>query len=329
MAALDWPTTEAARVEELVPDVVPSRRGERWAALAEAGATPALAARLREAGEDDAALSSAGAARDALLVELACELLRGPRPPALLLLRLRGAEAAIRDAGPSSPSARAALADADREIARLVACLDDADLLAASAVAVAGDRVLHAVHTEIRPNALLAQARLIQLDARGGVEAWSALARSNGGSAFVYARDEARALEARAVLEDVARRSGSFRVVSADEMIRLGADPEAWFGLEALPGFAFGDSAAPPIQAPSAARAANGRLWEDRPATPGFVAFGRGVRRGVRVSHMSQLDVAPTLASLVGLPLERVEGRSLVGLLSGSAVPSAPVAAPR
>jgi hypothetical protein len=126
----------------------------------------------------------------------------------------------------------------------------------------------------------------------------------------------------------VASRSGAFRVVSADEMIRLGTDPDAWFGLEALPGFAFANDAVPPIQVPSAARAANGRLWEDRPATPGFVAFGRGVRRGVRVPRMSQLDVAPTLAALLGLPLERVEGRILVGLLTGMA-PPAPVAAPR
>lgn len=328
VAALDWPTTEGAGVEALLPDVVPTRRGETWTALAEAEASPNLAARVREASENGAALARPGAARDALLVELACGLFDGPRPPALLLLRLRGAEAALRDAGPASPVARAAFEAADAEVGRLLGCLDDAGLLAVSAVAVAGDRALHAVHTAIRPNALLAQARLVRPDARGGVAEWAAIARSNGGSAFVYARNEARALEARGVLEDVALRSGAFRVVSADEMIRLGADPEAWFGLEALPGFTFADAVTPPIQVPSPARSANGRLWEDRPATPGFLAFGRGVRRGVRVPRMSQLDVAPTLASLLGLPLERVEGRTLVGLLTAPA-PAAPVAAPR
>jgi len=328
VAALDWPTTEGAGVEALLPDVVATRRGERWAALAEAGATPALAARLREAGEDDA-VARPGAERDALLVELACELLAGPRPPALLLLRLTQTEVALREAGPASAEARASFAGADAQVARLLACVDDAGLLPETAFAVAGDRALHAVHTAVRPNALLAQARLLSLDGSGDVASWSALARSNGGSAFVYARDEAHALEARGVLEDVARRSGAFRVVSADEMIRLGADPEAWFGLEALPGFVFADSATPPILVPSPARAANGRLAEDRAATPGFVAFGRGVRRGVRIPRMAQLDVAPTLASLLGLSLEGVEGRTLVGLLTAPPAPVAPVAAPR
>jgi hypothetical protein len=146
----------------------------------------------------------------------------------------------------------------------------------------------------------------------------------------VYARGEGPAVEARAVLGDVASRTGTFRVVSADELIRLGADPDAWFGLEALPGFAFADSVRPPIQVPSEARAANGRLWEDRPATPGFVAFGRGLRRAVRVPRMAQLDVAPTLAALLGLPLERVEGRALVGVLAGggAAAPARGGAAP-
>jgi hypothetical protein len=326
VAALDWPTTEGAGLEALLPDVVPARRGERWAALAAAGASPALAARVREADEEGAALGRPGAARDALLIRLACELLAGPRPPALLLLRLTQTEAALRDAGPASAAARAALAGADADVARLLACVDDAGRLADTAFAVAGDRALHAVHTAIRPNALLAQARLLTLDGQGNVAGWSAVSRSNGGSAFVYARDAGRALEARGVLEDVARRTGLFRVVSADEMIRLGADPDAWFGLEALPGFAFADSAAPPIQVPSPARASNGRLWDDRPATPGFVAFGRGVRRGVRVPRMAQIDVAPTLAALLGFPLERVEGRALVGLLTA---PAAPAASPR
>jgi hypothetical protein len=329
VAALDWPTTEGAGIEALLPDVVPTRRGERWATLAEAGATPALAARLREAStaEDGDALARPGPERDALIVSLACELVRAPRPPALLLLRLAGPESPLRDAGPASRAARAALAAADAQLARLLACYDEAGLLATSAFAVAGDRVLHPVHTAIRPNALLAQARLVTLDLRGDVGSWSAIARSNGGSAFVYARDEQRALEARGVLDDVARRTGAFRVVTADEMIRLGADPDAWFGLEALPGFTFANDPAPPIQVPSAARAANGRLWEDRPAWPGFVAFGRGVRRGVRIPRMSQLDVAPTLAALLAMPFERVEGRALVGLLTGTA--PAPVAAPR
>ena len=48
----------------------------------------------------------------------------------------------------------------------------------------------------------------------------------------------------------------------------------------------------------------------------GFVAWGRGVRRGIRIPRMEQTDVAPTVARLLGVELGEVEGRLLVGALA-------------
>ena len=63
-------------------------------------------------------------------------------------------------------------------------------------------------------------------------------------------------------------------------------------------------------------RGAGGRLERDEGEPgAGLVAFGRGVRRGILVPRMTQLDVAPTLAVLLGVKLEGATGRSLVGLL--------------
>jgi type I phosphodiesterase/nucleotide pyrophosphatase len=247
---------------------------------------------------------------------MACDLARSARPPALLLLRLTQTAPALRGAGPHSGAARAAFAAADAELARLLECFDSAGLLADAALAVVGDRSFEAVHTTVRPNVALAEARLVRTEPEGGVESWAAYARSNGGSAFVYARDEARAVEARRVLEETARRTGAFRVVAASEMSRLGADPEAWFGLDAAPGFAFANAARGPLVGASEERGASGRLQAGT-ATPAFVVFGRGFRRGVRVPEMTQLDVAPTLAAALGLAMDEAEGRALVGLLAG------------
>jgi hypothetical protein len=323
VASLDWPTTLGASVDELLPDLVPTRRGERYVDLMAGAATPDLVARLREMGEAAEATAEPGPARDRLLVDLACELARRPRPPALLLLRLSQTEPALREAGPGTPPARAAFAAADAELARLLECFDDASLLADSAVAVVGDRVFEPIHSLLRPNVALAGAGLVSLDPGGEITAWKALARSNGGSAFVYAAGEDAAVAARRTLETAARQTGAFRVVPASEMLRRGADPEAWFGLDALPGFAFSDAPRGPLVAPSEDRGASGRLSRaPGEATPAFVAFGRGFRRGVRVPEMTQLDVAPTLAAALGMELPGAEGRALVGLLVGAAAPS-------
>lgn len=316
VAALDWPVTLGAELDALLPDVSPTRRGERYADLLAGAATPSLAAEVREAGEAGEVAAEPGPVRDRMLVDMACGLAGGERPPALLLLRLTQSEPALRAAGPASPEARAALVAADAELARLLACFDAAGLLADAAVALVGDRSFEAVHTSVRPNAALAEHGLLSLEPGGEVAGWTAFARSNGGSAFVYARDEQRAVEARRVLEETARRTGAFRVVAAGEMSRLGADREAWFGLDAAPGFAFANAARGPLLAPSPERGGAGRLHASG-ATPAFVVFGRGFRRGIRVPEMTQLDVAPTLAAGLGLPLEGAEGRALVGLLAG------------
>ena len=319
VAAFDWPVTVGSALDELLPDVLPTRRGERYAdVLAGAAATPAVAEQVRAAGEAGEAAAQPGADRDRLLVDLACEQTRAARPAALLLLRLTQTEPALLRDGPGSAEARAAFTAADAELTRLLACHDRAGLLADAAVVVVGDRSFEPIHSVVLANVALVEAHLASVDPVGMIEAWSVIARSNGASAFVYAKDEARALEARRVLEALARRSGAFRVVPAAEMLRLGADPEAWFGLDAAPGFGFDDAARGPLVAPSALRGVSGRLRADGAASPAFVAFGRGFRRGVRVPEMSQLDIAPTLAAGLGLPLEKAEGHALVGLLAGA-----------
>jgi hypothetical protein len=149
-----------------------------------------------------------------------------------------------------------------------------------------------------------------------GVSGWRAIARSNGGTVFVYARDESAAVRARLALDAAAAESRAFRTVSAGEMIRVGADPGAWFGLEASPGFAFTDAADGPLQRVAPRRATGGYLPDRREMDTVFVAWGRGLRSGLRVPEMTQLDVAPTLAALLDVPLPSVEGRALVGLLA-------------
>jgi hypothetical protein len=312
VAALDWPTTVGAQIDRLLPDVVPERRGESWLALLEGSATPGLAERARAlAGGRDPSPPE----RDALLGALACEIAGGRAPPRLLLLRLSQSEPALARHGPESAEAALAFARVDTELATLLRCLEEAGRLGTSALVVAGDRGVVPVHSVLHPNGALAAEGLL---GRLGTVAprWRAIARSNGGSAFVYATDEAAAVVARRTLEAAARESGVFRVVPAEEMLALGADSEAWFALEARPGFVFDDLAGGPLLEAAALRGASGYLPGRAEMGPGFVAWGRGVSPGVRVPWMRQSDVAPTVARLLGVELAPGDGRALVGLLA-------------
>jgi len=198
----------------------------------------------------------------------------------------------------------------------VVACLRGAGRLASSALVVTGDHGTLPVHSAILPNARLAEVGLVTLERGRRVVSWRAMARSNGGTAFVYARDADDALLARRALEESARATGAYRVVSAQELLARDADPEAWFGLDAAPGWAFHAGEPGTLSGPALQRAAGGYApGEPRMAT-GLVAFGAGLRPNVRVPEMRQIDVAPTLANLLGVALPDADGQALFGVLA-------------
>ncbi len=327
VAALDWPATVGAAIPLLLPDILPTRRGERWIDLLAETATPWLLQIARGSPEELAASGRPGARRDALLVDLACKVVASKPPPGLILLRLSQTDPVLHAQALHSPQARAAFARVDADLDRLLGCLDETGSLVRTAIVVVGDRAVLPVHTAVRPNFVLARAGLISVGASGPIRSWSAVVRSNGGSAFVYAREERSALDARNALEAEAERSGAYRIVSADEMIRRDADSEAWFGLDARPGFAFDDSARGPLLRASTRRAAGGYLQPGPDVSPGFVAYGRGVRRNLRIPEIGQLDIAPTIAKLRGLELPGARGRAFVGVLHLPADPTTSEAA--
>lgn len=320
VASFDWPSTVGAAIDALIPDVVPVRRGETWLELLTDTSTPWLVERVRAAGTGE----RTGPERDALLTSLACDVLGDGRPPSLVLLRYSQTEAALYAAGPDAPATSEAFLAVDRELERLLGCLRERGGLADTALLVVGDRGFLPVHTQVNPNRSLAESGLLRAPARGP-GSWQAISRSNGGSAFVYARDEEAAVVARNLLEELADRTRAFRVVPAREMLDSGADPEAWFALEAEPGTIFGDGAGRAAVEPAAVRGAAGYLPGTAGSHPGFVAWGRGLRRGVRIPRMRQCDVAPTVAALLGLELAAKDGRTMVGAL---ALPGTSVGAP-
>lgn len=321
-AVLGWPTSAGSGADVLLPALETVRAEDTWLGLQRRVATPWVVGWLEERAPQEPRPAEpwpTAAERDELAAELACELAQRPEPPALWMLALDEPGRVLTERGPHAPEARAALGRADARLERILSCLEDAGLLASTTLVVAGDRPFAPVHTRVRPNAVLAEEGLVRRPDGTAQPGWEAIARSHGGSALVYAREEESAVRARRVLEDRAERTGAFRVVSATELQELGADPQAWFGLEASPGVLLEDGVAGPVLWPAEARGASGYL---SPGAAGFVAWGAGLRPALRVPRLEQVDVAPTVALLLGLPAGalgapgEVDGRPLWGILS-------------
>jgi len=317
-ALIGWPTSVGANADWLFPELIPARLGETSPALLDGQVTPELWQAARGLGVDRPEAGFPGPVRDDLLAGLACHVLSREAPPRLTLLRFSQTELPLLRAGPTAREAAEAFAGVDDALARVLGCLASAGRLATTALLVVGDAPVAPVHTLIQPNRALAEAGLIvpSVTGRSGIQRWDALVRSNGTSAFVYARDSESAVLARRALEGAAVRTLAFRIVSADEMLALGSDRDAWFGLEASSGHAFGDGLrGSELVGPSAARGAWGAFAAGPSDALGFVAWGAGVRSGIRIPELRQTDVAPTVARLLRLALPAAEGRPLVGAL--------------
>ncbi|MEE8580347.1 MAG: alkaline phosphatase family protein [Myxococcota bacterium] len=335
VVALGWPSTLGAPIGLLLPELAPLSGSQSWLGLLRDTTTPWLLEQL--SGQPLAAAWFSRwptpAERDAALVDLACSIASREGSPRLWLLHLIQASEGMQRYGPESQQARAALSRTDREIQRLIECLAAAGLLDSSALVLVGDHAVAPVHTRVDPNVALLRAGLLVGDpkAETGIESWSAIVQSNGASAFVYARSESAAVEARRVLSEEASRTRAFRVVSAAELQALRGDPQAWFGLEAEPGFGFGDAVTPPALRAATLRGLGGHLSSREGSEVGLVAWGRGLRRAVHIPRMHQVDVAPTVAVLLGLGLrfEQIDGRPFVGALDVPIGQGAAAGAPR
>jgi hypothetical protein len=320
VAALGWPSMVGAAVDLLLPDLVPTRSGQSWEDVLAGATTPWLLERARALDPETLRSERPPArARDALFVEIACEIAASETPPALWLLQLDEPGAVALVAGPGSEAAQVAWARADARLRRLLTCFGESGMLAETAFVVVGDRRLLPVHTMVQANQVLLRAGLVTpaLAPNVGIASWRAIVRSNGATAFVYASGAETALRARDALLAEAERTGAFRVMSAAELQELRADPQAWFGLEAAPGYLVSDAVGGPFLRAAPVRAAGGSLPDTPGSELGFVAWGAGLRQGVVVPRMEQIDVAPTLAALLGLALEGAEGRPLIGIVSG------------
>jgi len=323
-ASLGWPGSFGLAADFFFPEEFPTAVAS-WPSLLDASTTPALLEFARRQGALSRGVAVAGAERDQLVVGLACTVLGSNPPPNLLLLHLSQSWPAVRDEGPGSPQARAAFAATDAELRRLVGCVESSAAAHAATILVVGDHGAVDLNSVLEPNVALAEAGLLVPNPAEPLLAtrWSAYVRSSGGAAFVYARKEDDAVLARQALRDAAAQTGAFRIVSAEEMLRSGADPEAWFGLEATLGYEFGVAGSGPLVHAAAPRGGAGYFPRQVVMAPGFAAFGAGVRPRVRIARMRQIDVAPTVAALLGLSLEDgaaqksklPDGRPLVGAL--------------
>lgn len=245
--------------------------------------------------------------------------------PNLLLFHLLTTDSSQHRYGARSLGGNVALAHADTQVRRLLDAVDNLGIGSRTTVIVVSDHGFKTYTQVIHANAFLRQKGLVRDTAGSGV-ACDAWVIPEGGSAMVYVtRAERKAELAASLRTELASIRGVRAVFAAEDFPPLGlplpssSDRMADLVLTAEEGYAFDGAHRGEVVtrvAEGATPGAHGYINSDPDMDSVFLAAGAGIRRGARLGRVRNLDVAPTIARLLGLEMKNVQGRVLEELLA-------------
>jgi predicted AlkP superfamily pyrophosphatase or phosphodiesterase len=260
--------------------------------------------------------------RDAVWTKAATHIIEKHRPN-LLLYHLLTTDAVNHANGPGSIASYTAYAYADRLIGDLLDSLTRAGLRDRATIVVTTDHGFKKVQKIILTNVALRDAGYLRV-AEGKVASCDAYIMPQGGIASLYITDPAKRAELLPKLKTLcAGLEGVKQVLDGNDGPALGMPTPAenqGMGdliLYAKDGYAFfqGTDGAEVVRESKIYLGTHGYPNTDPELDGIFLASGYGIKPGTKLERVSNLDVAPTVAELLGVPLPNVDGRVLKEIL--------------
>lgn len=275
--------------------------------------------------EDDLAsfFQSSPAWRDEYWTKAAVHLIEEHQPN-LLLFHLLNLDAINHRYGPDTWAGHTAFAYADACVRQVIDALRNADLLDRATVLIVSDHGFKVTTKSVRPNAVLRQEGLLREGEEGlDVDAYVV---PEGGTAMAFVTDRTRRASMVPQLKELFQATeGIARVLEPSDYAGLGLpspeknDQMGDLVLVAEEGYAFSGAheGNPVVDVPDggAYPGHHGYLADDPDMDALFIAWGFGIKPGAQLGQIDNVDVAPTVAALLGLTMGEVAGRPLTEIL--------------
>lgn len=315
-ADVNWPCTRnATTLDDSFPDAPDALNFT----------TPRLRVELVNADiladEADATFKSGSVVgRDHVWTEVACHLIRR-RQPNLLLLHLLNVDATHHSLGPQTPAGYTANAYADSCVARVLQSLDAAGIRERTTIFIVADHGFTTTPKAICPNVVLRQEQLLTMGAAGKIVEARINVVPEGGIGLVYCNDPGMvADDAKRFRELVAQREGVAEILEPSQFAAHGLPHPREYAqapdlvLVAKDGYGVsgvvdGDSFVRTNVEGRVSLGSHGFVSSLKRMNAVCVIAGRGVRKGVQIKSAENIDVAPTVARLLGIAGFPVDGR--------------------
>ncbi|MBI1311709.1 sulfatase-like hydrolase/transferase [bacterium] len=317
-SAIIWPATRNAKTLDFtVPDM---KGNDSWQNFG----TPKWLGELRESGlpidrygpwVDE---SSGGVQRDWLYVRMAEQLLK-KHSPNLLLIHLVEADHAQHKFGPRSGDAYWSVSYCDDRIRDLVDAIEQSPLRERTTLIIASDHGFFPITRDILPNVLLKKRGLL------GDGRQTAICVPQGGGCAVYILDDERRPDLiKQLRADFKAIEGMQAVFGPDQFAAIGQptreqDPhgaDLWLAAESGYSFSGSQNGDDLVTARSAPAGTHGFLPDQPDMLGTLVLHGFGIRQGAQLGKVQNVDVAPTMAHLLGVAIPRADGHVLIKGLS-------------
>jgi len=267
--------------------------------------------------------SGSEAWQDEIWTDAAIKILEKRRPN-LLLFHLLMLDNANHAYGPMSMASYTAMALLDSNLRRIMDALQKTGLLPNAAVIVVSDHGFRPFKYKIHPNVLLAEKGILHRN--GSTAKGDAWVMPDGGVALVYVTNPSRRADVTVHLRSVlAGAEGVGHVYSPEEYSSLGiptpaaSDQGPDLFLAAAPDYLFSDGVEGDYKTTVTVGGTHGYLNTDPKMKAIFVAWGAGIGPS-RLPGISNLDVAPTIAALLGLEMPKAKGHVIQEVIGRSDV---------
>ena len=260
--------------------------------------------------------------RDSVWTRAAVQIIEKHQPN-LLLFHLLTTDSINHQYGPGSLPSMTAYANADHQIGDILAAVTRAGLRERATIVVATDHGFKKVSKVIFTNVALRDGNLIRVK-DGKVESCDAYVVPEGGLAFVYVTDAAKRAELLPKLKTLCSAiEGIAQVIDGEDGPKLGMPtPSENQGmgdliLTAKDGYAFKDGVVGDVLVAESKGylGTHGYLASDPELDGVMIAWGYGIRPGTHLERISNTDVAPTLAELLGVSLPATDGHAMKEIL--------------
>jgi arylsulfatase A-like enzyme len=321
-AAIDWPCTRNSKSLDIdfpdSPEPLSHSTPEFVRLMVERGILPD--------GKDATFSGMNGPARDEVWTRAACLAIEEKKPN-FLLLHLLNTDGIHHRYGPQSTASLTALALADTFVGRVVDALEAAGIRKNTTIIVAADHGFAVSTNILQPNVLLKKAGLLEVDAKNQIIRARAQVVPEGGTGMLYLTNpETKEADLKKVLEILGGKSEMLEILTPDQyasegLPSPGANPHmADLTLIARDGYCVSGSAAgdeflahPGLQTNLGY---HGYVASNSKMNAIFVASGRGIKQGAKLGVIENVDVAPTIAHLLGQPLPQSAGKILSEILA-------------